>query len=64
MFKIFQARLQQYVDHELLDVQVAFRKEREAKDQNANILWLIEKVRVFKKTSISALLTMPKPLTV
>ena len=64
MFRIFQARLQQYVDCELLDVQVAFGKEREARDQNANILWLIEKVRVFQKTSISALLTMPKPLTV
>ena len=51
--------------HELLDVQVGFRKDRGTRDQIANIRWIIEKAREFqKKTSISGLLTMPKPLTV
>ena len=64
--KILQARLQQYVNQESPDVQTAFRKGRGTRDQIANIRWIIEKVREFqkKKTSISALLTMPKPLTV
>ena len=65
MLKIFQARLQQYVNCELPDVQAGFRKGRGTRDQIANICWIIEKAREFqKKTSISALLTMPKPLTV
>ena len=64
MLKILQARLQQYVNHELPDVQAGFRKGRGTRDQIANIRWIIEKARVQKKTSISALLTMPKPLTV
>ena len=65
MLKILQARLQQYVNHELPDVQTRFRKGRGTRDQIANIRWIIEKAREFqKKTSISALLTMPKPLTV
>ena len=65
MLKILQARLQQYVNHELLDVQAGFRKGRETRDQIAKICWIIEKGRQFqKKTSISALLTMPKHLTV
>ena len=65
MLKILQARLQQYVDHELPDVQAGFRKGRETRDQIANIPWMNEKARDFqKKTSISALLTMPKPLIV
>ena len=64
MLKILQARLQQYVNHELPDVQAGFRKGRGARDQIANIHWIIEKAREFQKTSISALLTMPKPLTV
>ena len=65
MLKILQARLQQYVNHELPDVQPGFRKGRGTRDQIANIHWIIEKAREFqKKTSISALLTMPKPLTV
>ena len=65
MLKILQARLQQYVNHELPDVQSGFRKGRGTRDQIANICWIIEKAREFqKKTSISALLTMPKPLTV
>ena len=64
MFKILQARLQQYVNHELPDVQGGFRKGRGTRDQIANIRWIIKKAREFQKTSISALLTMPKPLTV
>ena len=65
MLKILQARLQQYVNHELPDVQAGFRKGRGTRDQIANIRWIIKKAREFqKKTSISALLTMPKPLTV
>ena len=65
MLKILQARLQQYVNHELPDVQARFKKGRGTRYQIANILWIIEKAREFqKKTSISALLAMPKPLTV
>ena len=64
MLKILQARLQQYMNCELSDVQAGFRKGRGTRDQIANICWIITKVREFqKKTSISALLTMPKPLT-
>ena len=48
MLKILQARLQQYVNHELLDVQVGFRKGRGARDQIANICWIIEKARAFQ----------------
>ena len=63
MLKILQARLQQYMNHELPDIQAGFRKGRGTRDQIANIRWIIEKGReVQKKTSISALLTMPKPL--
>ena len=65
MLKILQARLQQYVNRELSDVQAGLRKGRGTRDQMANISWIMEKAREFqKKTSISALLTMPKPLTV
>ena len=65
MLKILQARLQQYVNHELPDVQAGFGKGRGTRDQIANIHWIIEKVREFqKKTSIFALLTIPKLLTV
>ena len=65
MLKILQARLQQYVNRELPDVQAGFRKGRGTRDQIASIRWIMEKAREFqKKTSISALLTMPKPLTV
>ena len=64
MLKILQARLQQYVNRELPDVQAGFRKGRGNRDQIANIRWIIEKAREFQKTSISALLTMSKPLTV
>ena len=64
MLKILQARLQQYVNHELPDVQEGFKKGRGTRDQIANIRWIMEKAREFQKTSISALLTMPKSLTV
>ena len=64
MLKILQARLQQYVNLELPDVQAGFRKARGTRDQIANIRWIMEKAREFQKTSISALLTTPKPLTV
>ena len=63
MLKILQARLQQYMTHELPDVQVSFRKGRGSKDQIANICWIIKKQESSRKTCISAL-TMPKPLTV
>ena len=49
MFKILQARLQQYVNHELPDVQAGFRKGIGTRDQIANILWVIEKAREFQK---------------
>ena len=49
MLKIFQARLQQYVNHELSDVQAGFRKSRGTRDQIANIRWIIEKAREFQK---------------
>ena len=62
MLRILQARLQQYVNHELPDVQAGFRKGRGTRDQIANIHWIIEKAKSSRKTS--ALLTMPKPLTV
>ena len=64
MLKILQARLQQYVDCELLDVQTGFRKGRGTRDQITNIHWIMKKEESSRKTSISALLTMPKPLTV
>ena len=64
MLKILQARLQQYVNHELPDVPAGFRKGRGTRNQIANIHWIIKKAREFQKTSISALLTMPKPFTV
>ena len=64
MLKILQARLQQYLNHELPDVQAGFRKDRGTRDQIANICWIINKAREFQKTSISALLTIAKSLTV
>ena len=50
MLKILQARLQQYVNHELPDVQAVFRKGRGTRDQIANIHWIMEKARDFQKT--------------
>ena len=66
MLKIIQARLLQYVNCELPDVQAGFRKGRGTRDQIANIHWITEKAREFQQESwtISALWTMPKPLTV
>ena len=63
MLKILQARLQEYVNWELPDVQTGFRKGR-SRDQIVNICWIIEKAREFQKKSTSASLTMLKPLTV
>ena len=65
MLKIIQARLQQYVNHEIPDVQAGFRKGRGTRDQNANIRWINKKQensRKKKKKSKSALLTVPKTL--
>ena len=64
MLKIFQAKLQQYVNCELPDVQAGFRKGKGTRDQISNICWIIEKAREFQKISTSSLLTMAKPLTV
>ena len=63
MLKILQARLQQYVNQELPDVQPGFSKGRGTRDQIANIHWIIKKASS-RKISTSALLTTPKPLTV
>ena len=63
MLKILQARLQEYVKHELPDVPARFWKGRGTRDQIANICWITEK-ETSRKTSISALLTMLRPLTV
>ena len=63
MLKILQARLQLYINHELPDAQGGFRKGRGTRDQIANICWIIKKQDNSRKTSTSALLTMPKPLT-
>ena len=62
MLKILQARLQEYMNHGLPDVQAGFRKCRGTRDQIANV-FIIEKEGSSRKTSISALLTTPKPLT-
>ena len=69
MLKTLQAMLQQEVNLELPDVQAGFRKGRGTRDQIANIRWilkehLLKKQESSRKTSTSALLTMPKPLTV
>ena len=64
MFKILQARLQQYVNRELPDVQAGFRKGKRTRDQLPTPAGSSEKQESSRKTSISALLTMSKPLTV
>ena len=64
MLKILQVRLQQYMNHELPEIQAGLRNDRGTRDQVGNICWIMEKAREFRKTSTSALLTMPKPLTV
>ena len=62
MLKILEVRLQQYVNRELPNVQVGFRKGRGTKDQIANICWIIEKAREFQENIYFYLSTMPKPL--
>ena len=64
MLKILQVRLQQYMDHEISDVQAGFRNGRGNRDQIATFTGSSRKQESSRKTSISALLTMPKPLTV
>ena len=64
MLKILQARLQQYVNRKLTDIQAGFGKGRGIRDQIANIHWIIKKAREFQKNIYLFLLTMPKPLTV
>ena len=63
MLKILQARLQQFMSPEVPDVQGGFRKGRGTRDQIANIYWIIKKQESSRKTSTSALLSMPIPLT-
>ena len=64
MLKILQARLQQYMNQELPDVQVGFRKGRGTRDQIANICWIIKKQENSRKISTSASLTTRMLLTV
>ena len=64
MFKILQARLQQYVNHELPDVQAGFKKGRGTRDQIANIRWIIEKAREFQKNIYFCFIDYAKALTV
>ena len=63
MLKIFQAKLQQYMNQELPDVQARFRKGRGTRDKIANICWIIEKARKFQKNIYLCSLTTLKPLT-
>ena len=64
MLKILQARLQQYVNCELPDVQAGFIKGRGIRDQIANICWIMEKAREFQKNIYVCLIDYAKPLTV
>ena len=64
MLKILQARLQQYVNHELPDVQAGFRKGRGTRDQVANIHWIIGKAREFQKNIYFCFFDYAKALTV
>ena len=64
MLKILQARVQQYVNRELPDVQASFRKGRGTRDQMANIHRIIQKEREFQKNIYFASLTVLKPLTI
>ena len=64
MLRILQARLQQYVNHELPDVQAGFRKGRGTRNQIANIRWIIEKARKFQKNIYFCFIDHVKPLTV
>ena len=60
MLKILQARLQQYVNHEIPDVQAGFRKGRETRDQIANICWIMKKAREFQKNIYFCLIDCAK----
>ena len=64
MLKILQARLQQYVNCELPEVQAGFRKGRGTRDQIPNVCWIIEKVREFQKNIHFCFIDYAKPLTV
>ena len=64
MLKIFQTRLQQYVNHELPDVQPGCRKGRGTRNQIANIHWTMEKAREFQKNIYFCFINNAKPLTV
>ena len=64
MLKFLQARLQQYVNHELPDAQAGFRKGRGSRDQIANICWIIEKAREFQKNIYFCFIDYAKPSTV
>ena len=64
MLRILQARLQQYVNGELADVQAGFRKGRGTRDQIANMCWIIEKAREFQKNINFCFTDCAKPLTV
>ena len=64
MLKILQARLQQYMNHEIPDVQAVFRKGRGTRDQIANIHWIIEKAKEFQKNIYFCFIDYTKPLTV
>ena len=64
MIKILQARLQQYMNHELTDVQVGFRKGRGIRDQIAKVLWIMEKAREFQKNIYFCFIDYAKALTV
>ena len=63
MLKILQARLQQYVNRELPDIQAGFRKGRGTKDQTANFCWITEKAREFQKNIYLCFIDSIKPLT-
>ena len=63
MLKILQASLQQYMNHELPDVQTGFRRGRGSRDHTANIWWIIEKAREFQNNIYFTSLTTQKPLT-
>ena len=64
MLKTLQARLQQYVNLGLEDVQAGFRKSRESRDKTANICWIIEKAREFQKNIYFCFIDYAKALTV
>ena len=64
MLKILQARLQQYVNRELPDVQAGLKKGRRTRDQIANICWITEKAREFQKNIYFCFIDCTKPLTI